>query len=89
MERYEFELLKYVEKEDKIEYCARTFSDALNISGATLNMALEKAVESHWINKEGNVISITEEGKTVLEPYRVRRAVILAAGLDQEWFLLH
>lgn len=33
-----------------------------------------------WINRQGDMLSVTEAGLAALEPYRVKRAVILAAG---------
>ena len=82
MNRYEFELLKYLEKQGnkEITYCARTFSDQLNISGTQLNESLDLVIERGWGEKNGNDIKITSAGIEALEPYRVKRAVIFAAG---------
>ena len=33
-----------------------------------------------WINRQGDMLSVTEAGLAALEPYRVKRTVILAAG---------
>lgn len=80
MNRYEFELLKFLEKQGPTVYCARTFSDVLNISGSALNAALEVAEENAWVDRNEDKVSISEKGLEALEPYRVQRAVIFAAG---------
>ena len=78
--RYQFEFLTYVEKQGKREYSVRELSDNLCISGTANTRCLETAVEQGWIIQEDRVLSITEAGLSVLEPYRVKRAIILAAG---------
>lgn len=34
----------------------------------------------HWITRDGNALAVTDAGLAALEPYRVKRAIILAAG---------
>lgn len=80
LSRYQFELLKFVEKEGYKEYTLRYISDSINISGSFVSQALEEVVKSGWIDKEGDRLAITSNGISALEPYRVKRAVILAAG---------
>lgn len=80
LSRYQFELLKFVEKEGDKEYTLRYISDSINISSSFVNQALEEVVKSGWIRKEGDCLAITSNGIGALEPYRVKRAVILAAG---------
>lgn len=78
--RYQFELLTYIEKNGKREYPLRTLSDTLKISGTEISSSLEFLVENEMITKNQEVLDITEKGLAALEPYRVKRAVILAAG---------
>ena len=78
--RYQFEFLAYVEKHGRREYSIRELSDNLCISGTAISKCLETALERGWIIKEEQVLSITEGGLSALEPYRVKRAIILAAG---------
>ena len=80
MTRYLFELLVYIEKHGKRGYSIREFSDNLCISGTMISKCMEIAVEKGWILLEGQVLAITEDGLSALEPYRVKRAIILAAG---------
>ena len=78
--RYEFEILSFLEREGKNQYSIRALSDTLCISGTMVMKCLEKLCSESWISTEGGVMGITDRGMEALEPYRVRRAVILAAG---------
>lgn len=78
--RYQFELLAYLEKNGAKEYTQRQISDFINISGSQVGNDLEWAVSNNLIQKNGDHIALTTEGLNALEPYRVKRAVILAAG---------
>ena len=71
MNRYEFELLKFLEKKgnQEITYCARTFSDQLNISGTQLNESLDLVIERGWVEKNGNDIKITSAGIDAIMNY--------------------
>ena len=78
--RYQFELLAYLEKNGANEYTQRQISDSINISGSQVGNDLEWAISNNLIQKNGDHIALTAEGLNALEPYRVKRAVILAAG---------
>lgn len=80
MNRYEFEILAFIEKNGEQAYSMRTLSDSLKISGTAIGKCLENFVAEGLIEKIGDVIRITANGLNTLEPYRVRKAVILAAG---------
>lgn len=80
MTRYQFEFLTYIEKHGEKEYSIRELSDNLCISGTMISKCIDSSVEKNWINYEGTYFSITREGLLALEPYRVKRAIILAAG---------
>ncbi|MDD6808026.1 MAG: phosphocholine cytidylyltransferase family protein [Oscillospiraceae bacterium] len=80
MNRYEFELLAYLEKHGEGNYPMRTLSDNLKISGKKISNCIEKMASCGWVKKEKDFLSITSQGLEVLEPYRVKKAVILAAG---------
>lgn len=79
--RYEFDFLAYLEKHGKRLYTLRQLADGLRVS---LNSAarLTKELEGKdYINQLANgEMEISEKGLRALEPYRVRKAVILAAG---------
>ena len=80
LDRYEFEILAYVEANGIKEYAWRELVNNLNISGDTILSNLKKLEEKNLLQKSGNNTSITEEGLKALEPYKVQRAVIFAAG---------
>ena len=80
LNRYEFEVLCYVERENKTTYSIRQLSDTLCISGTTIMKSLESLKDQGLITSESGTLSITKQGLAALEPYRVKRAIILAAG---------
>lgn len=78
--RYEFELLSWLEREGDEAYSMRTLSDTLKISASALSAAIQALETRDCIRRERGVLSLTEAGLAALEPYRVKRALILAAG---------
>lgn len=78
--RYQFELLTFVEKQSPLAYTHRMLSDSLGISGGTVDRELPVLVENGLLLDKEGLLSITEAGLAALEPYRVKSAVILAAG---------
>lgn len=80
LNRYEFDLLAYVEENGKKEYPWRNLTDELNISGNKVMEIRQSLYTKGLITKDGDVLSITKKGIEALEPYRVQRAVIFAAG---------
>ena len=77
--RYEFEILAYLEREKK-SLSVRQLSDTLCISGTSVMKCLEGMRSTDLISGDGDELSVTEKGLNALEPYRVKRAIILAAG---------
>lgn len=80
MNRYEFEIMTFLEKNEDGKYSMRMLSDSLKISGTMVNQCLEDLVGKKWIKKKEEMLCITDEGMVALEPYRVTKAVIMAAG---------
>lgn len=78
--RYEFELLSYLEKTGKTGHDLRTVSDNLCISAAQVSQSIESLGERGLLRREPGALSVTGPGLEALEPYRVKRAIILAAG---------
>lgn len=78
--RYQFELLAFLEKNGSRDYTQRLISDSINISGSQVAKDLSWALQNNFVKQEGKILGLTSEGLAVLEPYRVKRAVILAAG---------
>ena len=83
MNRYEFEFLSYIAEHNGEEYNQRGVSDDICISGTQVKNSYEKALsEGNIIERKTDkiIVEITPSGLEALEPYRVKRAVILAAG---------
>ena len=80
MTRYEFEVLSHLERNGAGQYSLRTLSDTLTISGGEISRCLEQLAAKHWITQDGDTLAVTDAGLAALEPYRVKRAIILAAG---------
>ena len=80
LSRYEFEVLRYLEEQGAGEYPIRHLSDTLCLSGNTVLQVLDTLQERQFLLKNGAWIRLTEAGLEALEPYRVKRAIILAAG---------
>ena len=78
---YQFELLTYLEANGRKRYSQRFLSDTLTISLGTVNKLLKELLELGYVDLDSeNDLSITDKGMKALEPYRVRKAIILAAG---------
>ena len=78
--RYQFEILSYIEEHGKKPYEWRELMDALRISGSEVLRSREFLINSGVVASDGGCLEITRSGLEALEPYRVERAVIFAAG---------
>lgn len=72
----EFEILTVIERE-KTKLSQRKISELVNLSLGTVNKIVTKLLNEKLI--DGNNL-ITKDGLNALEPYRVKRAIFLAAG---------
>lgn len=72
----EFEVLVVLERE-KRKLSQREISKLANLSLGTINNVISELLKKEWIDDENQ---ITKEGLKVLEPYRVKRAIFIAAG---------
>ncbi len=84
LNRYEFNFLTYLEKNGKGVYSQRKLADDLTITLSNAARLVNDLNEKDYINvlADGS-IEISEKGLKTLEPYRVRKAIILAAGFGQ------
>lgn len=81
LSRYQFELLTFIEKNGRKKYGEKVLSDAIGISMTTIGKLLKESYDNNWLQLDDSMkISITEIGSKMLDPYKVRRAIILAAG---------
>ena len=91
--RYEFELLSYLEMSGDGRYSVRELSDTLCISGTMIMNCLETLLDRGLLGTAGSQdpslssfvaadfeLFLTSLGREALEPFRVRRAIIVAAG---------
>ena len=72
----EFLVLTTIERE-KEKLSQRRLSELTKLSLGTINKIVSDLLKNKYINEENE---ITDKGINVLEPYRVKRAIFLAAG---------
>lgn len=82
--RYEFDFLTYLEKNGKGVYSQRKLADDLTITLNNASKTVKELADKNYINivADGSM-EISEKGLKALEPYKVRKAIILAAGFGQ------
>lgn len=77
----QFEILSYVEREGGKKLTQRMMVESTKLSLGAVNKAFTELVNLGMIEVEDNKdVQITKIGLETLEPYRVKRAIILAAG---------
>lgn len=72
----QFEVLTTIEENEK-KLSQRDIAKETKLSLGTINKAISELLDNKLIDKEN---SITRSGLEVLEPYRVKKAIFLAAG---------
>lgn len=72
----EFEILTIIERE-KNKLSQRKISELSNLSLGTVNKTITTLLKQNFIDNNN---LITQDGLNALEPYRVKRAIFLAAG---------
>ena len=81
LSRPEFDFLTYLERHGKGQYSQRKLADELTIPLNSAAKLLHELAEKDYLNETADgEIEISGKGLRALEPYRVRKAVILAAG---------
>ncbi len=80
LNRYEFELLSFLEREGNGVYSTRELSDSLCISGSAVLKSFSALKEQGLLEADSGMLRLTAAGTDALEPYRVKRAIIVAAG---------
>lgn len=74
--RNQFDILTFLEKNDEQTFTQRELAKELNLSLGTINNNLTSLQDLRFL-KDGK---LTEKGFEALEPYRVKRAIFIAAG---------
>ena len=78
--RYQFEIMNYLQSNQNCSFDLRSISDKICVSSALVSQQLEILEKSDLVDLSDKTIKVTEKGLLVLEQYRVRKAIILAAG---------
>lgn len=81
----QFEVLTTIEENEK-KLSQRDIAKETKLSLGTINKVISELLENKLIDKEN---AITQNGLKVLEPYRVKRAIFLAAGFGSRLVQLH
>ncbi len=80
IDRYGFDILAYIEENGARGYTWRELTDALHISGSKVLETRADLLDRGLLLQEGGTVRVSPTGLEELEPYRVQRAVIFAAG---------
>jgi iron(III) transport system permease protein len=81
LSRYQFDFLTYLEKKGPVRLTQRQLADALTVSLGLINKTMHDFLDEGAIQvNEKMEISLTDKGLKLLEPYKVRKAVVIAAG---------
>lgn len=79
-----FEFLTLLDRLGSAKYTQKQLADELGVSVGAVNKLIREFTEAGYISSAADrSLSITEAGIALLEPFRVRRAVILAAGFSE------
>lgn len=76
----QFEILTYIEKNQNKKNSQREIASNVNLSVGTVNKVIAELAEQKLIELNNNSLQVTESGYLILEPYKVKRAIFLAAG---------
>ena len=63
----------------------RELAEKLNLSLGSINSLIKDAMALNYLYKEGSSMSLTEAGLDYLAPFKVERAVIMAAGFGSRF----
>jgi len=80
MERYEFEVLTDIQRQGNVENNPRMISNRVKISVTAVLQATEQLQKLGYLSLSDGLLTVTPAGLAALQPYRVERAIILAAG---------
>lgn len=75
----QFEILTYLEKNSEEKVSQRQLAQDLKLSLSTINKTVKELDNANYVKYDSSLI-LTMAGLKALEPYRVRRAILLAAG---------
>lgn len=76
----QFELLSFIARNKGIKYDKNRIANQLYLSCGVIMDLYDSLLKKHWIIQNGEFLTITDEGLSILESYRVHKAIILGAG---------
>ena len=80
LSKNQFEILVYIEKNNNQKISQREIASSTNLSLGTVNKAISELIQLNLIDIVEEKTFITNKGYEALEPYKVKRAIFLAAG---------
>ena len=81
LSKYEFDFLTFLEAKGPNTYTQRELADSLTVSVGLINKMMKTFFEQNIIQLSSDkILSLTDKGIKELEPYRVRKAIVIAAG---------
>ncbi|MDM8260230.1 phosphocholine cytidylyltransferase family protein, partial [Limosilactobacillus vaginalis] len=78
--RYQYEILNYLRKQPEVEADYKNISDILKMSRSKIKEELNTLFNLDLVYVKKNLLFISFKGMGALEPFRVKRAVIMGAG---------
>lgn len=81
LNRFQFTLLTYIDDHKGQSLTQRRIADGVTLSLGTTNKIINQFIEDDFVIMHSDkTIEITDKGYKALEPYKVRKAIIIAAG---------
>ena len=80
LSKNQFEVLVYIEKNNNQKISQREIASSIKLALGTVNKVIAELIQLNLIDIKNEKIIITNKGYKVLEPYKVKRAIFLAAG---------
>lgn len=81
LNRYQFEVMTYIEKNNNLSFNIGELANNTRISRKKVEEILKNLQGNGNVRiSDNNIITLTKKGLEQLEPYRVKRAVVMGAG---------
>ena len=80
LNRNQFEIMVFIESKQKEKISQREIASNTNLSLGTVNKVISELLQMNLIEQKDQLINLTKRGYHMLEPYKVKRAIFLAAG---------
>lgn len=81
LNRYQFEVMTYIEKNNNLSFNIGKLANNTRISRKKVEEILKNLQGNGNVRiSDNNIITLTKKGLEQLEPYRVKRAVVMGAG---------